>query len=94
VKSFPHNIHRFSTAKNGFIVCVDVCFVIFSTNSRPPYFFHYYMWITISLTFIIFCLDNGVHFNTAKTLVPGAVKKTGNVYLTWEHFKTIIDNGL
>lgn len=63
-KSFPHNFHTFPTAESGRKVIIDGDVFEFSTIFRPTSFFHYYMWITRSLTYTNFCLDNGVHFTT------------------------------
>jgi hypothetical protein len=40
----------------------DHGFMIFSTIFLLLFFFHIYVWINTSLTFLIFCLDKGVHF--------------------------------
>jgi hypothetical protein len=85
-KSFPQNIHTFSTIKIHPKAFAVTHLVFFSTKLRPPYFFHYYMWINISLTYIYFCLDNGVHFTRTKP--HAAIEEHGTIAL--QHCKIVL----
>ncbi len=54
----PQDFHKISTVETGRKTNRDAVIVNFSTKYRPPI---YYI-SRRSLTFINFCLDNGVHF--------------------------------
>lgn len=59
---FPQDFHRISTCKNTRKAFTDEGCLEFSTILALPNFLFFYVDKYISLTFIYFCLDKGVHF--------------------------------
>jgi hypothetical protein len=59
---FPQDFHRISTYKNTRKAFSDKGCLEFSTILAFPNFLNFYVDKYISLTFIYFCLDKGVHF--------------------------------
>ena len=57
---FPQPFHKVFTVKKGLKTNRGAVIVNFSTKYRPPI---YYYISKRSLTLVIFCLDNGVHFS-------------------------------
>ena len=60
---FPQDFHRISTSENTWKAFTVVGCLEFSTILAFPNFLNFYVDKYISLTFIYFCLDKGVHFN-------------------------------
>jgi hypothetical protein len=61
---FPQDFHRISTYKNTRKAFSDKGCLEFSTILAFPNFLNFYVDKYISLTFIYFCLDKGVHFSS------------------------------
>ena len=59
---FPQDFHRISTNENTRKAFTVVGSLEFSTILAFPNFLNFYVDKYISLTFINFCLDKGVHF--------------------------------
>jgi hypothetical protein len=59
---YPQDFHKISTTKMWFKANDDGDFAEFSTKSPSLVFFFFCEKNIISLIFLIFCLDKGVHF--------------------------------